>query len=113
MAIRSLNVTWWGLMLALLALCGVTAAAAEGSAANAPDGPLAALQSGSAQVILAVCLAAVTAALCLVSRELVRSYRDRISALEAAIAITAARAKAETELALSLDRLREHCAGHK
>jgi len=68
------------------------------------------LMKGSAQIILSVCLLAVTTALCITSRMLVGAYQDRISALEASVALAATKAAAETTLAQALDRMREHCA---
>jgi hypothetical protein len=76
-----------------------------------PDGVLGLLVQGSAQVVLSVALLAVTAALGIAFKLLVKAYQDRIDALERAVTQSATSAAAAATLAAAMDRLREHCEG--
>lgn len=99
---------WWTLLVLLLMLAGVCIAQD-----TLPHSEEAVLASGNAQAVLAVCLIAVTTALMTVSALLYKAQKDRIEALEKSQESVASRAKADGELANSLDRLREHCEGHR
>lgn len=108
MSIRRATGLVSGLFAALL-LLGVTSVAV--GAQDAPENMLQLLMRGSVQVVLSVCLVAVTAALCWTGRLLISAYEQRIAALEKVVSLAAQTAVAQTSLADAMNRLREHCEG--
>lgn len=106
MSIRRATGMVTGLFAALIVL-GASSIAV--GAQDAPDTFLALLMRGSVQVVLSVCLVAVTAALCVTGKLLIVAYKERITALERAVELAAQTSQAQTTLAGSIDRLRSHC----
>lgn len=95
----------------VLSCVGVAIGAQYAGGADSPSGNvMSMLISGSPQVILAVCLLGVTGALGVSFRLLVKSYLDRINALEAHAVRVADTERANVELARAIDALRIHCA---
>lgn len=92
-----------------LALTTLSVLAGVGESLGENGSLLDVLARGSTQVVLSVCLLAVTAALVVLGRALHGAYTDRIAALERALEREIELAKALTQNAAALDRLRTHC----
>lgn len=106
---RATAVMFWAFAgIVVLSCCSVALAATH------PTGDvLTLLVHGSAQVVLAVSLLAVTGALCIAFRIIIAQHRERVLALERALdsmaAMTTEKASAEVRLSDALDQMREHC----
>ena len=74
--------------------------------AGAPTSLIGAVTTGSIQAVLAISLLAVSGALCITARQLIKAYSERITALETAIA---AKESAGIALANEIRQLREQC----
>jgi len=107
---------WTAAMFGALVALGAVSVAC--GAQDAPRTAAEALARGSVQVVLAVCLVAVTLALCWTGKLLVHAYEQRIDALEKAVSMAATSSAAQTTLAnaittisYTVDRLQTHCEG--